>query len=110
MLSTIQKEIQYIDGIYHLKPKQYPDYCGLSDIGFIYKNCWDEPVLEYKGQVFGSSMVEDTMWEMFLEDGGNESDDKAFTLYVQENKDEVYALLNEEIDRRCKGGYKMEDA
>lgn len=62
-----------------------PRWYGTPEIGYRWYNEWADPDLVYKGYEFNYHDIEDALWDMYLEDGGNEDDDDAFAAYVREN-------------------------
>ena len=62
---------------------------GIPGIKFIYLNDWADPLIEYKGKKIDSYIVEDTMWERFLEDGGQDQDFDAFYDYMRDHAYDV---------------------
>lgn len=98
MLSKLKEDWKFDEnGVMHVVPKEYPDWYGISNIGFIWHNEWETPELEYKGKLFNSDTVEDTMWSRYreeCEESGIESDERGFSKYMQDNANEVYELLD----------------
>lgn len=96
MLSTINKDLKIIDGKMHIVPKEYPNWYGIEDIGFIWHGEWADPEIEYDGMVVNSFDIENTMWERWLyEENGDENDDIGFSNYMLENKSDIYQILEE---------------
>ena len=97
MKSKLATTLISIKGQMILKPKEYPDWYGIPDIGFIWKGTQSDPYLEYNRKQFNSHIVEDTMWERYhmdcKENGIMPSEDD-FTGYMLSHKDEVYELCN----------------
>ena len=96
MISTIERDLKVIDGALTLVPKEYPNWYGIKDIGFIWHGAWSDPEIEYKGRVLNSTIVEDTMWERYCEDcelDGTTPNDDEFELYMKTNTYEVYELI-----------------
>ena len=81
------------------KLKEYPNYCGIEDIGYISHGEWADAELEYKGKLFNENVVSDVMWERFIEEFPDKDGDyEAFSQYMYDNKDEVYELLEDWSD------------
>lgn len=62
-----------------------PRWYGTPEIGYRWYNAWADPDLVYKGYEFNYHDIEDALWDMYLEGGGDEDDDDAFGQYVREN-------------------------
>lgn len=90
-ISTVKKHAVFRKGVWDLEPAEYPCWYGIENIGFIFVNCWADPLIEYKGKQFSCFYVEDTMWEEFREDHPHGTDEE-FDQYMRDNKDEVYEL------------------
>ena len=98
MISTIERDFVVIDGITSFPMKEYPDWYGIKDVGFIWRGSQSDPQIEYKGKRINSYIVENTMWERFKEEceeqGKNADvciDD--FDIYMKEHKEDVYELI-----------------
>lgn len=99
MTSTIKRDFVVKDGRATSPMKEYPNWCGIPDIGFIYHNSWADPELEYNGKIFNEHIVSDAMRERFIEEFPEKDGDyEAFNQYVYDNKDEVYELLEDWSD------------
>lgn len=103
MKSTL-KEDWIIDenGVLHFLPKEYPDWYGIPDVGFIYHNEWADPELEYDGEILNSHIVEDSMWAQYREDceeDGIEPDMDGFEVYMKEHAYDVYYLIELALGR-----------
>lgn len=61
------------------------NYRGCDEVRFINHGDWADPELEYNGRTFNYYRIEDALWEMYLEDGGNRRDEDAFNQYVRDN-------------------------
>ena len=96
MVSTIEKTLIFEDGVAKMVWKEYPNWYGIKDVGFIWHGSWSDPEIEYKGKRINSTIVEDTMWERFKEDceedGEIPTEDK-FELYMMVNQEDVYELI-----------------
>lgn len=77
---------------------ELPEYCGIPDIGFIWHNEWSDPELEYKGKRFNVGVVTDIMWTRFEEEVCEDYDEDRFAKYIRENADEVYEILDSEME------------
>ena len=100
MLSTLQKDMKFENNIMHFAPKEYPNWYGITDIGFIWHNEWSDPELEYEGQLFNANDIQDTLWsyyEEYCKESDKEVSEEGFGEYIRENTDEVYELLNDRI-------------
>lgn len=99
MISTIKRNFKVINGVASFPMKEYPDWYGIPNIGFIWRGGWSDPEIEYKGKRINSTVVEDTMWDQWTHDDygnyiserGNDLD--GFSKYMKENADEVYELI-----------------
>lgn len=97
MLSTIEKDLICTNNNWVLTRKEYPNWYGIPDIGFIYHNNWEDPEIEYKGKRFNSHDIQDTMWEYFneaCEESTIKPTDDGFGLYTKDNQDLVYEMLD----------------
>lgn len=61
MLSTIEKDLRVINGVATIVPREYPNWYGIEDIGFIWHGTQADPEIEYDGHVINAYIVEDTM-------------------------------------------------
>lgn len=50
MTSTIERDFVVKDGVASFPMKEYPNYCGIEDIGYISHGEWADAELEYKGK------------------------------------------------------------
>lgn len=102
MKSTLEKSLVVKEGRLCLVPKEYPNWYGIPDIGFIYHGDWADPEIEYDGETLNSCIVEDSMWSMYTEDCeemGKESNIDEFTTYMKEHADDVYYLIELALGR-----------
>lgn len=103
MLSTINKDMKFVDGVMNIVPKEYPNWYGIEGIGFIWHNSWADPEIEYDGEVLNSHIVEDTMWERYNEDckeqGIEPDEEEGFSNYMRDNRDEVIELIELALGR-----------
>lgn len=101
MLSTLKDDWKFDEnGVMNIVPKEYPDWYGIPNIGFIWHNEWMPAELEYNGKTFNSDIVEDTMWSWYreeCEENDIESDENGFAKYMQENAADVYEMLDSMI-------------
>lgn len=99
MISTIERDFIVKDGVASFPMKEYPDWYGIPDVGFIWHSEWSDPEIEYKGKRINSTIVENTMWDRWTHDDyGNyiserENDLDGFSKYMKENADDVYELI-----------------
>lgn len=96
MISTIEKDLIFEDGVAKMVWKEYPNWYGIKDVGFIWRGSWSDPEIEYKGKRINSTIVEDTMWERFrenCEEDGITPDEDEFELYMAANPEDVYELI-----------------
>lgn len=99
MISTIKRDFVVKDGVATFPMKEYPDWYGIPNIGFIWHNEWSDPEIEYNGKRINATIIEDSMWERWIHDDngdlidGRESDDDGFAQFMLDNKDEVYELI-----------------
>ena len=90
MISTMERDLKVVDGAISLTWKEFPNWYGIENIGFISRGAWVDPEIEYKGRRLNAIIVEETMWERYTED---KDYDKKFGLYMHEHADEVYELI-----------------
>ena len=96
MISTMENDLVFEDGVAKMVWKEYPNWYGIEGVGFIWHGSWSDPEIEYKGKRINSTIVEDTMWERFKEDCEKDSEiptEDKFELYMMVNQDEVYELI-----------------
>lgn len=102
MISTLEKSLVVKEGRLCLVPKEYPNWYGIPDIGFIYHNDWADPELEYDGEILNSHIVEDSMWSIYTEDC-EETEKKPstdeFEIYMKKHADDVYYLIELALGR-----------
>lgn len=99
MTSTIERDFVVENGVASFPMKEYPNYCGIEDIGYISHGEWADAELEYNGKLFNENTVSDAMWERFIEEFPDKEEDcKAFEWYVYNNRYEVYELLESEVE------------
>lgn len=102
MKSKLATTLTSIKGQIILKPKEYPDWYGIPNIGFIWKGTQSDPYLEYNGKRFNSHIVEDTMWERYhidCEENGIKPSEDDFAEYMLSHKEEVYELCDLVIEQ-----------
>ena len=92
MISTLERDLVPINGTVVLGWKEYPNWYGIKDIGFIWHGQWSDPEIEYKGKRINCYIVEDTMWERYKEDCVS-CDEDLFGNYMVEHADDVYELI-----------------
>lgn len=92
-ISTIDTELFFntSKGAWDIKPKEYPCWYGIEDIGFKFVNMYADPLIEYKGKQFSCFYVEDAMWSWFQEDCPHGTE-KEFEQYMRDHKADVYEL------------------
>ena len=99
MTSTITRDFVVENGVASFPMKEYPNYCGIEDIGYISNGEWADAELEYKGKLFNESVVSDAIYDRFVEEFPDKDGDyEAFNRYIYDNKDEVYELLEDRSD------------
>ena len=57
MTSTIERDFIVKNGLASFLMKEYPNYCGIKDIGYISHGEWADAELEYKGELFNENVV-----------------------------------------------------
>lgn len=66
-------------------------FYGIEDIDFIWHGEWSDPEIEYKGHLINYYTIEDSLYEIFLDELRNETNEGMnFTEWVYANKDLVY--------------------
>lgn len=104
MISTIERDFKVENGIASFPMKEYPDWYGIPDIGFIYHGDYSDPEIEYKGKRINSTIVENTMWYDYTHDEFDryiperEFDQEGFSDYMLANKEEVYELIENAME------------
>ena len=101
MKSTIDIELAFSSGTdvktLIFKAKDYPNWYGIPNIGFIWRGSWSDPYIEYKDKQFNSYIVEDTMWSRYREECdelGIDANEDDFDVYMLSHKDDVYELCD----------------
>lgn len=97
MVSTLEKDMRFENGMMRIVPKEYPNWYGINDIGFIWRGTQSDPLLEYKGKRYNSCLIENTMWELYNEDNPTPKDYNSNEYKEYENKFEFYMKENDEI-------------
>ena len=103
MTSTIERSFNEQNGQMVFGYKEYPNWYGIEDVGFIYHGSWSDPEIEYKGKRINSYIVEDTMWERFKEECEEQGKDADaciddFDIYMIEHSEDVYELVELAIE------------
>ena len=96
MISTIERDFKVVNDVATFPMKEYPNWYGIEDIGFIWHGEWADPEIEYKGHIINSHIIEDTMWERFKEECeelGISANAFYFDTYMGEQAEDVYELL-----------------
>ena len=99
MVSTMERDFKIENGVASFPMKEYPNWYGIEDVGFIWHGSWSDPEIEYKGKRINATIVEDTMWERFkeyCEEQGKDADkyvDYFDNFYMREHAEEVYELI-----------------
>lgn len=71
------------------------NWYGIEGIKFIYINDFADPLIEWQGQRFSCYIVEDTMWERYTDEHGEDADAfGGFVEYMQDNADDVKELCD----------------
>lgn len=91
MISTMERDFTIEDGVAKFPMKEYPNWYGIEDIGFISHGCWADPEIEYNGKRINATIVEDTMHERFAEEGGGHELD--FGNYMKDHAEDIYELI-----------------
>ena len=107
MISTMEKALVFEDGVAKMVWKQYPNWYGIEDVGFIWHGEWSDAEIEYKGKRINATIVEDTMWERYREEcevNIEDVDDDYFNNhYMPEHAEDVYELI--ELAMEAQGDY-----
>ena len=78
-------------------------FYGIEDINFIWHGEWSDPEIEYKGNLINYYTIESSLYETFLSDLENETNDGLnFTEWVYKNKDLVYEYIDLYLDTENK--------
>lgn len=99
MTSTIERDFKVENGIASFPMKEYPNWYGIEDVGFIWHGEWSDPEIEFKGKRINAYIVEDTMWERFreyCEEQGKNADkyiDYFENIFMREHSEDVYELI-----------------
>ncbi len=66
-----------------------------NEAEFIWNGEWNDSELEYKGKVFNSHLIEDTLWDRFNEyaEENVEANEENFTEYCKANQDDIRELF-----------------
>lgn len=106
MVSTVERDFVVKNGVASFPYKEYPDWYGIEDIGFIPHGSWSDPEIEYRGQRLNATIIEDTMWERFHEhckENNCNADEKLsdFVPYMREHVEDVYELIEMALGGGC---------
>lgn len=96
MISTMERDFKVVNGVASFPMKELPNWYGIKDIGFIWHGEWSDPDIEYKGKRINATIVENTMWERYIDDCemfGTSADVDGFGRYMVANQEEVYELI-----------------
>lgn len=91
MTSTMECTLAKVDGVVKVVPREFPNWYGIEEIGFIWNGNWADPEIEYKGKRCSCYAIEDTMWSRFLEEYPDKKEDE-FEAFMWENENEVIEL------------------
>ena len=84
------------------KPADLPDWYGIPGVKYVSpNNNWADGQLYYEKHLFNSHDVEDAMWCEYNEEcdeNGSEATDEGFEVFMKDNVDEVYELLDELVE------------
>ena len=70
------------------------EWYGIEGVDFEWRGAWNGPRIHYKGMDCNATIVEDTMWERYLEDGGDpDRFHEDFAEYMREHADDVKELI-----------------
>lgn len=100
MTSTIYTEIKLCEGAYGIRvvPKEFPNYCGIEDIGFIWHGEWSDPELEYDGNIYNIYDFEDEAKALFDEQQKDylvkDNTEDGFYNWLSNNKNNAYEVLS----------------
>ena len=67
------------------RDEDLPRGYGIPEVGYRDYTAPADPDLVYDGYTFNYWDIENALWDMYLEDGGDEDDDDAFVEYVRDN-------------------------
>ena len=103
MISTMEQDFGLKDGVINFFMKEYPNWYGIENVGFIWHGSWSDPEIEYKGKRINATIVEDTMWERYKEECEEQGKDTDvyiddFDNYMKEHSDDVYELIELAIE------------
>ncbi len=59
MTSTIERDFVVKNDVASFPMKEYPNYCGIEDIGYISHGEWSDAELEYKGKLKKEKTLDD---------------------------------------------------
>lgn len=74
------------------KPRVW--FYGIEGIQIISNGEWSDPTLIYKGKEISWFNMEDSLYNDFLESGGKDGDDNAFSEYVRANREIVFEVAD----------------
>ena len=86
--------------VFRVQAKKFPNWYGITDIGFIYHNELEDAELEYKGEVFNVHLVEGAMWDSYCDDIEIEPTEDGFKVFMRNHESEVHDMLNSLISER----------
>ena len=91
-VEDIQQFYNWLDGMWIGKPCEW--YYGIEDVSFIFMGMWNDQLIGYQGYAINVHDVEDVMWNRYCEETEDQTED-GFAKYMQENKEDVYELLDD---------------
>lgn len=106
MLSEIKKDLKMVNGVMTVVPREYPNWYGIEDIGFIWCGTQSDAKIEYDGCVYNATTIEDAMWyEWTHDDEGNylperANDEDGFAQFMRANDEDVRELIVMTIERK----------
>ena len=99
MISTIERDLVNVNGTMAIGWKEFPNWYGIENVGFVWHGEWSDPDIEYKGNRINAYIVEDTMWERFREECKEEGKNADSCIdyfdnhYMKEHAEDVYELI-----------------
>lgn len=99
MTSIIERDFVVKDGVVSFPMKEYPNWYGIPNIGYIRRGEWNDSALEYNGKIYNVFDIEIPMWDRWIHDENGdflkerEDDEEGFAQFIRDNVKEVYELL-----------------
>ena len=92
-----KSEVMEILRIFDYWNENKPNYYGIPEVKYIYRNEWADPELYYQGEYFNIHDVEDAMWidfQEYAEENSIEENMDNFSEYMKNNTCDIIEYLD----------------